>query len=59
MSSYFYHGKKDVSEINVSQGFNKIGDSTFYGFSFLVNVTIPDGIIEIGNYAFAECKALK
>lgn len=35
-----------------------IGDEAFRHCSFLVSVTIPEGITRIGNFAFADCAAL-
>ncbi len=37
----------------------KIGDAAFYGARYLENVTISDGVFNIGMYAFEKCYNLK
>lgn len=46
--------------IDIGDGFSDIGDSAFYGWSnLLVNINIPDSVINIGERAFQDCKNLK
>ena len=33
--------------------------NTYVGLNSLINVTLPDAVTEIGNYAFKDCSALK
>ena len=35
-----------------------IGDSVFWGFSDLTNITIPDSVTSIGQYTFYRCSSL-
>ena len=37
----------------------KINEKVFYGNTNLTAVTLPDGLVEIGNYAFSGCKNLE
>lgn len=37
----------------------KINEEVFYGNTNLTAVTLPDGLVEIGNYAFSGCKNLE
>jgi hypothetical protein len=36
-----------------------IGDMAFAGYGPLTNVTVPNTITNIGNYAFLGCRSLK
>lgn len=43
------------SEITIPNGVSKIENKTFYRCNFLTKIVIPNSVIEIGEYAFADC----
>lgn len=47
------------SNVNIAEGFTKLEDMCFDGFSFMKMVTLPSTLSTIGEYAFSECKRLK
>lgn len=59
-----YVGKKTAGDsVTVPAIFNDrvvtaIGEKAFYNLSAVVEVKLPDSILEIGNYAFARCSEL-
>lgn len=53
----FYYCVK-LAEINIPSSVRSIGDSAFYN-SNIREVTLPEGIPEIKNYTFYNCKSLK
>ena len=59
-----YVGKKTAGDsVTVPSVFNDrvvttIGERAFYNLSAVVEVKLPDTILEIGNYAFARCSGL-
>ncbi len=56
IGAYAFSGsslKNNISTLDLS-GITKIGEGAFYGLSGLKSVTIPKGITEIPDYAFAE-----
>lgn len=36
-----------------------IGNGAFYGFEKLINVSLPESVISIGEYAFSRCNSLE
>ncbi|MBE7085526.1 MAG: hypothetical protein E7366_00015 [Clostridiales bacterium] len=46
---------KEGTEFVVPDGVKKIGDYAFYGTRKLLNVSLPQTLTEIGNYAFSIC----
>ncbi len=45
--------------VNIAEGFTKLEDMCFDGYSFMKMVTLPSTLVTIGEYAFSECKRLK
>lgn len=43
---------------NQINGITSIADNAFYGLEYLENVSIPSGESDIGDGAFAYCRAL-
>ncbi len=44
-----------IRRIEISEGFNEIGDSAFSFFCGLKEVILPEGMVKIGACVFAEC----
>lgn len=51
-------GHSAITSITLGSNITKIWLSTFVGCSDLQNVNLPDGLEEIGNYAFQQCTSL-
>ncbi len=47
-----YLNGQPIIEVNITDGFTKINDYTFYGFKDLVKITIPNSVTSIGASAF-------
>lgn len=45
--------------VQVAEGTRVIADSAFYNCTNLYGVTMPDSLVEIGQYAFGECKNIR
>ncbi len=43
-----------VTEVQIEEGITSIADCAFYGFTKLTDITLPDGIVHIGNRAFYQ-----
>ena len=54
-----YTEEKDVTEIVIPDGVQKIGERAFSGCDNIKNVIIPDSVTSIGDSAFAFCSDLK
>ncbi len=50
---------QEVTEIDIPEGVDKIGDYQFYGFGNITSITIPSTVTSIGDNAFYNCKALQ
>ncbi len=48
-----------LTEIQLPDSLEKIGDYAFRGCSALTGMNLPSGLLSIGNNAFMECKGLK
>ncbi len=42
-------------EIVIGEGITAVGDNIFHGFKAVLSVTLPEGITDIGEGAFAHC----
>ena len=51
-------GGKPVTEISLDGGLRAIKDNTFYGFESLKKAEIGEGILSLGEFAFAYCYGL-
>lgn len=47
-----------LTSITLPQSLKVIGDDTFGGCIMLSSIDIPDGVVKIGNSAFASCESL-
>lgn len=56
LPDYIFAGAS-VKELILSPTWRKIGDGAFLN-SALTTVTIPEGVVEIGDYAFRDCGAV-
>ena len=54
-----FYNCSTLKTINFKEGTTRIAAGLFAGFDGVVNVTIPDTVMEIGNFAFAGCTNLK
>ena len=54
-----FYSCSTLKTINFEEGTTRIAAGLFAGFDGVVNVTIPDTVMEIGNFAFAGCTNLK
>ena len=46
--------RESIEKVVVGEGITKIGDYTFYWFKALEDVTLPDGLLEIGFRGFSQ-----
>ncbi len=53
-----YENNKLVTSVNIPRGFDNVG-CVFSGCSSIVDVTLPDTIISIDDYAFYGCSSLE
>ncbi len=51
--------KSSLTYVNVFNTFTAVGRKAFYGERDLVQVTISDNVVAIGDFAFANCPKLK
>ena len=52
------YGKNNCTEITIPEGFTKIVNSAFRGYTGLTGVTIPDSVTSIEDRAFEDCTNL-
>ena len=52
------HDSNNVTEIDLPEGLEYIGECAFEGLNKLKSVTIPESVTSIGGRAFADCKSL-
>lgn len=55
----WYEYAKDIRTVKISSDVTSIGSLAFYGCTNLISVQIPDSVIHVGSYAFAECDGLR
>lgn len=51
--------KSIIKTLKIKDGIEKIDRAVFEGWSNLEDVTLPDSLTEIGDFAFFDCKKLK
>ncbi len=56
---YAFAGHKDVREIKLPNGTERIGYGAFAGCENLRSITLPDSVCEIGENAFCGCSSLR
>ena len=54
----FYQCKSLICEISLPESLKKIGKRAFWRSSIKGNLVLPEGLEEIGDYAFRECSGL-
>ena len=54
IGSWFCY-KQNIKEVVLGENVTKIGNSAFYDCTGITNITIPDGVTSIGDYAFQSC----
>ena len=54
-----FRRKKNLKNIILPTGLQKISRDAFFDCDLLDNVYVPATVSEVGGYAFAECEALK
>ena len=47
-----------LTEVNIPEGVNSIGNYAFYYCTSITNISIPAGVTSIGYYAFSNCTNL-
>lgn len=55
LAANIYGGNVVLEEVEMSSATTRIGDSAFFGQSFLHDVTFPDPLVYIGKEAFKKC----
>ena len=53
-----YVAGQPLTELNVPEGVQRIGDHSFHGYTPLKRVTMPDTVTEVGDYTFNNCTGL-
>ena len=48
-----------MTELNIPDVINAVGDYSFCNCSCITSVVIPDGVTSIGNYAFSGCSSIQ
>ena len=51
--------RNEITQVSISQGVTRIGNSALWGMVSLENVTIPDSVTTIGDSAFEGCGVTK
>ena len=54
-----YPAGKIQTKYDIPESVKTIGESTFIGCNNLTTVTIPEGVVDISQYAFQSCKSLE
>lgn len=52
-----FNGYPEGTNLVISEGITKIGDNEFAGYMW-ERVSLPNSLVEIGDYAFADCEEL-
>ncbi len=56
---YTFEGCKRLTSVQLSEGLERIGNSTFEGCELLQYINIPSSVKVIGRYAFCRCGRLE
>ncbi len=59
IASGAFYGNEYLTEVEISEGVEIIGEYTFYMCSQLRSVKLPDTTVQIGENAFGECAKLQ
>lgn len=55
----FAKDNKELTSLQICDGINVIGSSSFSGCSNISTVTFPESVLEIGSNAFSDCTNIK
>ena len=47
--------RSDITSVVVEAGVTHIGNNSFYGFANMTSLSLPEGLLTIGNRAFSGC----
>lgn len=50
---------RELTELNIPQGFSSIGEYQFVSFNAVTKIVIPEGVEEVGGYAFRFCTSVE
>ena len=50
---------RELTELNIPQGFSSIGEHQFVSFNAVAKIVIPEGVEEVGGYAFRFCTSVE
>lgn len=50
--AYPWTPKKEITEIVIENGVTSVGNYAFYGFENVVKISLPEGLLKIGDLAF-------
>lgn len=58
IKQYIEEASGNVTSVAIPEGITKIKENCFKQYAKLESLSLPNSLVEIGSYAFAECDAL-
>ena len=55
----WYDLREEITSVVVDEGVTSIGASAFYGIDSIKTVSLPEGLLSIGNCAFQNCAVFR